>query len=151
MMLTIDRKGPRPLYRQVIDKVRALIDAGTLRTGQALPSSRRLASQLGVDRTTVAQAYAELQALGYLRSRPGSYTIVQKRGGVGADAAVVGHEIDWRGRARPEAERAYGAFQGPSAEAPARSGPGADAISLAQLDPDPRLFPLGPIRRTKRT
>ncbi len=148
MMLMIDRKGPRPLYRQVIDKVRALIDAGTLQTGQALPSSRRLASQLGVDRTTVAQAYAELQALGYLRSRPGSYTIVQKRGGVGADTAFAGHEIDWRGRARPEAERAYRAYQGPPAEAPARSGLGADAISLAQLDPDPRLFPLGPIRRT---
>jgi DNA-binding transcriptional MocR family regulator len=148
MMLTIDRQGPRPLYRQIIDGVRALIDAGTLEAGRALPSSRRLASQLSVDRTTVTQAYAELQALGYVRSRPGSYTVVQKRGGIGAAAAVAGHEIDWRDRARPEAERAWRAYQSHPSEAPARSSLGKDAISLAQLDPDPRLFPLGPIHRT---
>ena len=101
MMLTIDRTGPRPLYRQVIDGVRALIDAGTLRAGEALPSSRDLASQLSVDRTTVTQAYSELQALGYVRSRPGSYTLVQKRPTLGSQPAAAGHEIDWHDRARP--------------------------------------------------
>lgn len=148
MMLTIDRRGPQPLYRQVFDGVRALVDAGTLQAGQALPSSRRLASQLGVDRATVAQAYAELQAMGYVGSRPGSYTIVQKRGGIGTDPGVAGHEIDWRSRARPEAERTWRAYRGHPAEAPARSGPRKKAVSLAQLDPDPRLFPLGRIHRT---
>ena len=148
MMLTIDRKAPQPLYRQVIDGVRALVDAGTLEPGRALPSSRRLASQLSVDRTTVTQAYAELQALGYIHSRPGSYTIVRKRGGTGAGAAVAGHDIDWRDRARPEAEAAFLAYRSGPAEAPGRSSLGPNAISLAQLDPDPRLFPLGPIHKT---
>ena len=148
MMLTIDRTGPRPLYRQVIDGVRALIDAGTLRAGEALPSSRDLASQLSVDRTTVTQAYSELQALGYVRSRPGSYTLVQKRPTLGSQPAAAGHEIDWHDRARPEAELAFRAYLNRPAEAPARSNQGPEAISLAPLDPDPRLFPLGQIRRT---
>jgi len=148
MMLAIDRKGPQPLYRQVIDGVRALIDAGTLEAGRALPSSRRLASQLCVDRTTITQAYAELQALGYVRSQPGSYTFVQRRGGPGTNAAIAGHVIDWRDRARPEAEWACRTYQSHPAEAPARSSLGPEAVSLAQLDPDPRLFPLGQIHRT---
>jgi DNA-binding transcriptional MocR family regulator len=146
MMLHIDRQGPRPLYRQIIDGVQALIDSGTLEPGRALPSSRRLASQLAVDRATVTLAYAELQALGYVRSRPGSYTVVQKRGGT--RAAVAGHEIAWRERARPEAEWAGRAFEARPAEATSPSGPRNGIISLAQLDPDPRLFPLGQIHRT---
>jgi DNA-binding transcriptional MocR family regulator len=148
MMLTIDHDAAKPLYRQVIDGVRDLIDAGTLRPDHNLPSSRRLAAQLGLDRSTVTQAYAELQALGYVRSRPGSYTVVQKRGGTGTGPAPVGRDIDWPDRARPEAEWAGRLFQKNPSEAKARKGAAEDTISLAQLDPDPRLFPLGTIHRT---
>jgi len=148
MMLTIDRKGTRPLYRQVIDGVRGLIDAGALRPDQALPSSRRLASQLGVDRSTVTQAYAELQAMGYIRSRPGSYTVVQKRGGTGPRLSAPGHDVEWRDLVRPEAEWAGRLFQKHPSEAKARTGAAKPAISLAQLDPDPRLFPLATVHRT---
>jgi DNA-binding transcriptional MocR family regulator len=148
MMLDLDRSGSQPLYRQIIDRVRALIEAGTLEPGRALPSSRRLASQLGVDRATVTEAYAELQALGYVRSRPGSYTIAQKRGGPAGRIPGAGHDIDWRERARPEADWADRSFRARPAEATSRPGPGKNVISLAQLDPDPRLFPLGSIHRT---
>jgi len=148
MMLTIDHGAATPLYRQVIGGVRGLIDAGALRPGQSLPSSRRLAAQLGVDRSTVTQAYAELQAMGYVRSRPGSYTIVQKRGGTAAGPSSAGHDIVWNDRTRPEAEWAGRLFQKNPSEARSLKGAAGDTISLAQLDPDPRLFPLGTIHRT---
>jgi DNA-binding transcriptional MocR family regulator len=148
MMLTIDREAARPLYRQVLDGVRLLIDSGTLRPDEHLPSSRRLAAQLGVDRATVTLAYAELQAQGYVRSRPGSYTVVQERGAPGEGPAAAGRDIDWRRLARPEAEGAARLFQRRPSEAKSRADAGKTAISLAQLDPDPRLFPLGAIHRT---
>jgi DNA-binding transcriptional MocR family regulator len=148
MLLNLDRKGKRPLYRQIVEGVRALVDGGTLETGRPLPSSRRLAAQLGVDRTTVTEAYAELQAMGYLRSRPGSYTIVRRRGGPEAGAQGVPCPIEWDRRARPETEAALRAFRAPSAERASGDGARPDMISLARLDPDPRLFPLARIHRT---
>ena len=47
--------------------------------GAALPSSRTLAERLGLNRSTVYRAYEELWALGYVDSRPGSYTRVRRR------------------------------------------------------------------------
>jgi DNA-binding transcriptional MocR family regulator len=148
MLLRIDRKRPQPLYRQVIEGIRSLIDGGTLADGRQLPSSRRLAAQLGVDRTTVTEAYAELQAMGYLRSRPGSYTIVQERGGKEAGRIGAPCSIDWKRRVRPEAEEVYRIFRGPAPETPSGVKPRPDAINFSELDPDPRLFPLAQIHRT---
>ena len=148
MLLKIDRKKPEPLYRQIIAGISALADNGTLKTGSPLPSSRRLAAQLGVDRTTVTEAYAELQAMGYVHSHPGSYTFVQARRGEAPGTSGQKPAIDWRRLVRPEAEAVYRIFKGPSPEAPAGAKPRPDAISLAELDPDPRLFPLAQIHRT---
>src|SRR6185503_13263914 len=72
----LDRESSEPLYRQIESFVRAAIDAGRLRPGQRLPSVRGLASQLGVGRLTVATAYEELAAEGYLVGRMGFGTIV---------------------------------------------------------------------------
>lgn len=58
-----------PIYRQIVDQVRFLIDGGQLRQGERLPSTRMLASNLGVNRNTVAAAYAELRDLGYVQAR----------------------------------------------------------------------------------
>ena len=72
----LDRESPEPLYRQIESFVRAAIDAGRLRPGQRIPSVRALAGQLGVGRLTVATAYEELAAAGYLVGRMGFGTIV---------------------------------------------------------------------------
>jgi len=148
MLVSLDRKSKQPLYRQIIGGIRALVDDGTLQDGRPLPSSRRLAAQLGVDRTTVTVAYAELQAMGYLRSRPGSYSVVRRRGGTEAGSREASRSIDWGRRVRPEAEEALRAFRAPSAERASGGRPGQDLISLARLDPDPRLFPLARMHRT---
>jgi GntR family transcriptional regulator/MocR family aminotransferase len=76
MPFELDRSSPDPLYRQVETNVREAIDSGRLRPGQRLPSVRALAGQLGVGRLTIATAYEQLAADGYLVSRMGFGTIV---------------------------------------------------------------------------
>src|SRR5579859_3289980 len=51
-----------PLYIQLRDQLRSLVHAGDLRPGDRIPASRELATMLGVHRTTVANAYAELES-----------------------------------------------------------------------------------------
>jgi GntR family transcriptional regulator / MocR family aminotransferase len=65
-----------PLYRQIYTEIRRLLVAGELDAGERLPATRRLAQQLGVARVTVGQAYGQLEAEGYLVSRPGAGTFV---------------------------------------------------------------------------
>jgi GntR family transcriptional regulator/MocR family aminotransferase len=74
--IELDRASSQPLYRQIESFVRAAIDADRLRPGQRLPSVRALAAQLGVGRLTVATAYEDLAAEGYLVGRIGFGTVV---------------------------------------------------------------------------
>ncbi len=74
--LTVDRNGRLPLYRQIIQQIQTQVLSGDLPSGTQLPSSRQLASDLGVARITVTQAYDQLQAEGYLVGRPGAGVFV---------------------------------------------------------------------------
>jgi DNA-binding transcriptional MocR family regulator len=65
-----------PLYVQLRDQLRALVHSGELRSGDRIPASRELASQLGVHRTTVANAYAELEAEGLIQGHVGRGTFI---------------------------------------------------------------------------
>ena len=65
-----------PLYVQLRDQIRALVHSGELRAGDRIPASRELACQLGVHRTTVANAYAELDAEGLIRGHVGRGTFI---------------------------------------------------------------------------
>lgn len=67
-----------PLHRQVYDGVRDAIVAGRLAPGGRLPSSRVLASDLGVGRNTVLQAYEQLRSEGYVTGRRGGGTRVRE-------------------------------------------------------------------------
>ena len=69
-----------PLYVQLRDQLRALMHAGDLRPGDRIPASRELALMLGVHRTTVANAYAELESEGLIRGHVGRGTFVQSNG-----------------------------------------------------------------------
>lgn len=60
---------PRHLAGQIYRQVRAGIVNGRLAPGERLPSTRTLASQLGVSRTTTLDVFERLMAKGYLRSR----------------------------------------------------------------------------------
>jgi DNA-binding transcriptional MocR family regulator len=74
--ITIDRTSDEPIYRQVVRRIQALIEAGALPEGFRLPPERRLAAALGVNRSTVLSAYRELKALGLLDAHVGRGTAV---------------------------------------------------------------------------
>ncbi|TNE32814.1 MAG: PLP-dependent aminotransferase family protein [Alphaproteobacteria bacterium] len=69
--------GKVPAYRQIQQAVRLLILDGRLPIGVRLPGERHLAAVLGVSRTTVAAAYAQLRDLGFVVSRHGSGSITR--------------------------------------------------------------------------
>jgi GntR family transcriptional regulator len=71
LMLQIVTGDPRPIARQITDGIKRLIAAAELQAGDALPSVRGLAQQLSINPNTVAKAYAELTAEGWLLSRAG--------------------------------------------------------------------------------
>jgi GntR family transcriptional regulator len=71
LMLQIAPGDPRPINRQIVDGVRRLIASGELPVGAALPSVRGLAQQLTINPNTVARAYGELSAEGWLDARAG--------------------------------------------------------------------------------
>lgn len=79
LLIHLYRESKIPLFRQVVDQIKEMIDNNTLRQGDKLPSTRQFAKQLGVSRTTIYHAYEELWSLGYIESRPGSYSIVLDR------------------------------------------------------------------------
>jgi GntR family transcriptional regulator len=70
-MLQIVTGDPRPIIRQITDGIKRLVAGGELLPGDALPSVRGLAQQLSINPNTVAKAYAELTAEGWLLSRAG--------------------------------------------------------------------------------
>lgn len=61
-----------PAYKGLAEGLRVLITDGRLPVGVRLPSERELTDALGVSRTTVTRAYAELRDHGFLVSRQGS-------------------------------------------------------------------------------
>jgi 2-aminoadipate transaminase len=71
-----------PLYIQLRDQIRALVHGGDLRPGERIPASRELATQLGVHRTTVANAYAELESEGLISGHVGRGTFIRTDNGV---------------------------------------------------------------------
>jgi GntR family transcriptional regulator/MocR family aminotransferase len=73
--IALDPSASVPLYRQLYDELRAIILSGQLQAGARLPSTRTLASELGIARSTVVTVFERLIAEGYLdgKSRGGTY------------------------------------------------------------------------------
>ena len=75
-VISVHRKSGRPLHRQIYDVFRSMIVAGSLSSGQQIPSTRTLASELGISRIPLLNAYAQLLAEGYFEARVGAGTFV---------------------------------------------------------------------------
>src|SRR5437016_12109252 len=76
-MVRLDRAADEPLHEQLYRQVRdELVSATFNNNSSRLPSSRELATDLGVSRFTVNVAFSRLHAEGYLQSRIGSGTFV---------------------------------------------------------------------------
>src|SRR6476660_8659971 len=76
LMIHLDPQEQGGLQRQVYSSVRRAVLDGVLDPGARLPSSRALADDLRVSRTTTLLAYEQLFAEGYLETRRGSGTFV---------------------------------------------------------------------------
>jgi len=76
LAIDLDRFGAGALHHQIETSIRQRIRSGALPAGVALPPTRALATELGVARGVVVEAYAQLVAEGYLTSRSGGYTQV---------------------------------------------------------------------------
>ena len=65
-VITLDYADRRPIYEQVVEKMKELILLGVLETDSQLPSVRELAMDLSINPNTVQRAYAELERQGVI-------------------------------------------------------------------------------------
>lgn len=77
--LTVDLDSDVPIVQQIVNGLRGALVGGDLAPGDALPSSRALARDLGVHFNTVAQAYRVLEAEGWLELKRRAGTVVRER------------------------------------------------------------------------
>ena len=70
LMVPIENKDSIPLYEQIYRYIKTEIRAGRLRAGSRLPSTRTLADNLHVSRSTTQLAYEQLLSEGYIEALP---------------------------------------------------------------------------------
>lgn len=75
MLIRLDSRSSKPIYRQIADAIAASIEDGTVESGERLPSARSLANVLDVNMHTVLRAYSQLEEWGLAEMKRG-------RGGV---------------------------------------------------------------------
>jgi len=79
LLINLDPLSSVPLQRQLYDSFRRMILSGELSRGQKIPSTRELANELGISRTTVTASYEDLLSEGYLEAATGSGTYVSRQ------------------------------------------------------------------------
>ena len=77
-LIRVDRRSRDPLHRQIYNAYRTGIIEHSLRPRQRVPATRTLASELGISRIPVLNAYAQLLAEGYFEARVGSGTVISR-------------------------------------------------------------------------
>jgi GntR family transcriptional regulator len=76
MLFHVNPSSGVPIYAQIETQVKNAVAAGAVKRGQALPSVRKLASELGINPNTVARAYQELERAGVIATVQGGGTYV---------------------------------------------------------------------------
>jgi len=66
--MKINHASPIPIYEQLISQIIQLIESGQLKSGEVLPSVRKLAKQIGIANNTIVKSYNELELRGYIKS-----------------------------------------------------------------------------------
>lgn len=137
--LSLDRVNGSSLYLQLAEALASAVAGGELPLGERLPSERKLATVLGVSRTTVVAAYRELEARGLVRGHVGRGTFVV--GGTGANDE--GAPFAWRGKLASGTRRSIGpGLRALVEEVPPGTisfGPGVPALDRFPIDAFRRL------------
>ncbi|MFZ5626035.1 MAG: GntR family transcriptional regulator [Bacillota bacterium] len=76
LKIEIDRKSGVPIYIQLKEGIKRLIETGYWEAGQKIPTERELAEMLNISRNTVSMAYKELEGEGILVSTQGRGTFI---------------------------------------------------------------------------
>ena len=135
--------GAGALRTRIAESVLLRIRSGALVAGDPMPSTRRLATELGVGRASVVAAYEELIAAGHLVASGGSGTHV----GPGAGrVAAAGDRADDRGADRPDGSAPSRRGHRNSEPSPS-SGP---VVSMRPGIPDSALIDAADWRRAWR-
>ncbi|MFC4404769.1 GntR family transcriptional regulator [Gracilibacillus xinjiangensis] len=77
-MFELDLRSRKPIYEQLVDKLKQLIINEVLKQDEQLPSVRTLAQQLSINPNTIQKAYRELEAQGYIYSVKGKGSFVSQ-------------------------------------------------------------------------
>ena len=80
-MITINHNSPIPIYQQLVDEIKIMIETGELSAGDSLPTIRALAKQIDVANNTIVRAYQELESQSIIESggRKGTFVKAKPR------------------------------------------------------------------------
>ena len=146
LLLKIDRNRKNPIHKQILSQLLALIQKGILKPGDRIPSTRILAEKHALSRSTVVRAYEELWAMGYIDSRPGSYsTIRRKKDSLLANKKHDHGKIPWEKVSSARADEVYETHQNFHSHTYLEKRNGIMVMSSLSLDV--RLFPADVFRR----
>jgi len=142
VLFELSRESHTPLYTQIVMQVRDMISRGVLRVGDRLPANRELAKSLGVNRTTVSTAYAELAADGLITSQVGRGTFISgvPRAKARPEGAPQPATMPWAALLTEQRRERF-------LDGMLMSNPSGSNISLAYSLPSADLFPLEDFRK----
>ena len=75
-MFLVNPKSKQPIYEQLVEQLRRQLVLGVVQAGQALPSVRQLATELGINPNTIQKAYRRMEAEGMIISVPGKGSFI---------------------------------------------------------------------------
>ncbi|WP_343063343.1 GntR family transcriptional regulator [Halobacillus locisalis] len=75
-MFELDIRSRKPIYEQLVEKLKQLIINDVMKEDEKLPSVRELAQQLTINPNTIQKAYRELESQGYIYSLKGKGSFV---------------------------------------------------------------------------
>ena len=75
-MFELDTRSRKPIYEQLVDKLKELIINEVLKPDEQLPSVRQLAQELTINPNTIQKAYRELENQGFIYSQKGKGSFV---------------------------------------------------------------------------
>ena len=75
-MFELDNRSRKPIYEQLVDKMKELIMNEVVNPDEQLPSVRALATELSINPNTIQKAYRELETQGFIYSIKGKGSFV---------------------------------------------------------------------------
>lgn len=84
-MIKIDSRSSKPLYEQIVDNIKENVIKGYLKSGDEMPSVRKMAISLSVTPNTVSKAYQELERQKIIETIRGKGTYVADTSNIKVD------------------------------------------------------------------